>query len=105
MPGLASTASLPQGSCPPRGRPRPRRADATSLLWTAPTCPRCDANPDRQCPACATRRQHAIRLVGSGLTIIEAAQRLRVSPARVERLLEEARDRRDLASYARPDVD
>src|SRR5688572_30710737 len=69
-------------------------------------CRACAAHPDAPCPACHVRRQHAVRLVEqSGLSVAEAARRLRLTPARVDRLLEEHADRRAVAALRQTKVD
>src|SRR4051794_28255745 len=61
-------------------------------------CDWCRQHPTRPCPACSTRRRRAVRLVeAAGLPVEEAARRMRLPVARVERLLEEEADRRLLA--------
>src|SRR5689334_15410587 len=68
-------------------------------------CERCEREPDRHCPACAARMQHAVRLVvGCGLPIPEAATRLRLSASRVERLLEQHADRERVSAYALDEI-
>ena len=66
-----------------------------------PGCEWCERHPDRSCPACAARRRRAVRLVSSGgLSMSEAAREMRVSLARVERLLEADADRRCISEFA-----
>src|SRR4051794_37274669 len=62
-------------------------------------CEWCERHPDGSCPACAARRRRAVRLVGvEGRSVPEAARVMRLSVARVERLLEADADRRCLAA-------
>lgn len=74
-----------------------------SLIVTeqfAGVCERCDDRPNEPCPACNARRRRAVRLVeGLGLSVSNAAGRMRLPVARVERLLEEEADRRALAAF------
>ena len=58
-------------------------------------CRSCAQRPDRACRSCAARRRAATRLFEQdGLSIIEIAQRMRLTPVRVMRLLEQSYDRR-----------
>ena len=69
---------------------------ATTL--TAEPCPRCEGGGT--CASCAQRRKHAWRLVTvTGLSHEETAMRMRLTPERVRMLVEQERDRRDLARY------
>lgn len=79
-----------------QGTARSLRADAT-CLW-------CEKHPDQYCPSCAARRTHAVRLARAGASVSDVAKRLDLPVARVERLLEEEADRRELACIALPDV-
>ena len=68
-------------------------------------CEWCNEHPSRPCPACNARRRRAVRLVeGSGLSLEDAARRMRLPVARVERLLEEEADRRSLAQFRQTHV-
>ncbi len=96
MPLVSSFPPLTTRSRRPGRRPR--------RLRQAP-CERCEREPDRHCPACAARMQHAVRLVmGYGLPIPEAAARLRLSASRVERLLEQHADREIVTAYTLDEI-
>src|SRR4051794_21166756 len=88
------------------GADRPTRVASGSKTSTdAPGCEWCEQHPDRSCPACAARRRRAVRLVvGGGLPVSEAAREMRVSTARVERLLEADADRRCVSQFAGSEV-
>ena len=72
-----------------------------------PPCAPCDwclRHPSRPCPACNARRRRAVRLVErDGLPVTDAARRMRLPQARVERLLEQEADRRYAGATA-PDA-
>ena len=68
-------------------------------------CEWCEGHPDRSCPACAARRRRAVRLVSvEGLSVGEAARQMRLSVARVVRLLEADADRRCVGALVQADV-
>jgi hypothetical protein len=72
----------------------------------ATVCEWCDEHPNRPCPACNARRRRAVRLVeGAGLSVAQAAARMRLPVGRVERLLEEEADRRVVAQFRQSHVD
>lgn len=69
-------------------------------------CDWCDEHPSRPCPACNARRRRAVRLVeGAGLSVTEAAAQMRLPVGRVERLLEEEADRRNVAQFRQSHVE
>ena len=80
-------------------------ASATRPVVVA-VCRWCETHPDAPCPACASRRRRAVRLVlEQRHSVAEAARVLRLSVERVERLLEEDADRRRLAQFAGDSID
>jgi len=69
-------------------------------------CDWCYEHPNRPCPACNARRRRAVRLVeAEGLSVAEAATRMRLPVGRVERLLEEEADRRTVARFRQSHVE
>jgi hypothetical protein len=69
-------------------------------------CEWCYEHPNRPCPACNARRRRAVRLVETdGLSVAEAATRMRLPAGRVERLLEEEADRRTVARFRQNHVE
>jgi hypothetical protein len=63
-------------------------------------CKRCQSNPRSVCVACTQRRRRAIELLEQhGLTVPEIAAKMRLSEPRVNRLLEEEEQIRDLQQY------
>ena len=69
-------------------------------------CEWCYEHPNRPCPACNARRRRAVRLVeADGLSVAEAATRMRLPVGRVERLLEEEADRRTVAQFRQSHVE
>jgi hypothetical protein len=54
---------------------------------------------DDTCPACVQRGAYALRVIGDGHGIAEAARRLRLPQEHVEDLVAQARDRRDVRSF------
>jgi len=82
-----------------------RRKTLRSRADFSTHCEQCERWPERRCAACAVRRTHAVRLVEEcGLSVPDAAARLRLPVPRVERLLEEEADRRDLKAYVLDEV-
>ena len=63
-------------------------------------CSWCLAHGPKGCPACTQRRRKAVRLADAGKTVAQIAEEMELSEARVERLLEQDRDRRTVAQYA-----
>ena len=62
-------------------------------------CARCERT-GRTCPSCVQRRHRAWRLVErDGLTVERAAGVMRMPAARIRLLVEQERDRRELAAY------
>src|SRR3954447_6966359 len=92
-----------QPVCEPASRRRASTAPISTQL-TAVDCAWCERHPDRPCPACAARRRRAVRLVDGGWSVSQAAREMRLSIARVERLLEADEDRRALAALTGADV-
>src|SRR4051794_23840162 len=69
------------------------------------SCEWCERYPDRSCPACAARRRRAVRLVAvERRSVAEAAREMRLSVARVERLLEAEADRRCVRALVQAEV-
>jgi hypothetical protein len=69
-------------------------------------CTSCLRQPDSQCRSCAARRRAVIRLFEQGNQAVgEIAQHMRISTARVLRLLEESYDRRELRRFTARQVD
>lgn len=63
-------------------------------------CKRCQENPRSPCVACTQRRRSAMRLCEhDGLTVEQIAARMRLTVPRVQRLLEEEAQYRDLQQY------
>src|SRR3954467_13194790 len=78
------------------------RADAGPALVS---CEWCERYPDRSCPACAARRRRAVRVVAvEGRSVAEAAREMRLSVARVERLLEAEADRQCVRALVQGEV-
>jgi hypothetical protein len=101
-------ATMSMGGSP--AAPAIRRTDAVvDALQSRPGaafCDWCREHPTRSCRACNARRRRAARLVeGHGLSIAEAARRMCLPVARVQRLLEEEADRRELTRYRQTHVD
>jgi hypothetical protein len=68
-------------------------------------CTSCLEYPDRQCRSCAARRRTVIRLFEQGnQAVSEIARHMRISTAKVLRLLEEHYDRRELRRYTQSTV-
>jgi transposase-like protein len=81
-------------------------AIAAAESTTSSACDWCERHPDRPCAACNARRRRAVRLVeGSGVSITEAARKMRLPEVRVERLLEQEADRQALLQFRRDRVD
>src|SRR3954471_20616847 len=71
----------------------------------AVACEWCERYPDRSCPVCAARRRRAVGLVTvEGVSVGEAARRMRLSIAYVERLLEAESDRRRVGVLVQDEV-
>src|SRR4051812_40256991 len=69
-------------------------------------CGWCERHPDRACPACASRRRRAVRLVDKrGLTVIAAAHVMGLTVAFAQRLLDDETDRRTLTALRRDQVE
>ncbi len=69
-------------------------------------CASCDAEPDKPCPGCTSRRRRIVRLVEQEkFCISDVAAATGLPVARVERLLEEERDRRDVAAFERSRIE
>jgi hypothetical protein len=66
----------------------------------------CDENLDRSCPACNARRRLAVRLIeGEGMSVDATAATMGLSAERVERLLEEDADRRQIANLIQAEIE
>ena len=73
---------------------------SASEACTKRGCKRCQENPRSPCVACTQRRRRAMRLLeDDGLTVAQIAERMRLTIPRVERLLEEEAQHRDLQQY------
>ncbi len=72
-----------------------------SETWTQTDgCKRCQEHPERVCVACTQRRRRAAQLrEQDGLTVEQIATRMRLAVPRVQRLLEEEDQYRDLQQY------
>lgn len=63
-------------------------------------CKRCQENPRSPCVACTQRRRRAMQLrEQDGLSVAQIAQKMRLTEPRVERLLEEEAQYRDLQRF------
>lgn len=84
-------------------RHRARRDGAKVSANKSPTtegCKRCRENPRSICIACIQRRRRAMQLrERDGLSVEQIATRMRLTVPRVERLLEEETQHRDLQQY------
>lgn len=64
------------------------------------SCDSCERHPYSPCVACRHRGRQALALMEQrGLSIDEVAEKMVLTVARVTRLIERERDRRDLANY------
>lgn len=64
------------------------------------SCEWCERHPYSKCVACTHKGRHALALIKEhGLSVQETAASMRVTVARVRRLIEREQDRRELASY------
>jgi DNA-binding CsgD family transcriptional regulator len=68
-------------------------------------CAWCLEHGAKGCPACTQRRRKALRLIDEGHTIDQIADALQINRERVERLLEQDADRRDVEQYRVSHVD
>jgi hypothetical protein len=69
-------------------------------------CRTCEEFPDRYCPTCAGRQRRAVRLVWrDGHSPAAAAALMELPLGHVERLLEQATDRRTVESLVRSEID
>jgi hypothetical protein len=69
-------------------------------------CGWCEQHPNRPCPACNARRRRAVRLIEArGLSVTETAEQMGLPIERVERLLEEEADRRNLVRFRQDHVE
>src|SRR4051794_3474667 len=101
MPSPTSPTRRPAVSS--RNAQRKRVRDGASP--TLAGCGWCERYPDRSCPACAARRRRAVRLVAvEGRSVAEAAREMRLSVARVERLLEAEADRQCVRALVQGEV-
>jgi hypothetical protein len=74
--------------------------DRSAKCTTTRGCKRCQANPRRVCVACAKRRRRAVELAErDGLSTEAIAAKMRLTVPRVNRLLEEEAQIRDLEQY------
>src|SRR4051812_5470608 len=97
----SSASSTPSAVRSREGRMRARPGAAAEAV----ACARCERYPDRSCAVCAARRRRAVGLVMvEGLSVGEAARRMRLSIACVERLLEADADRRRVGALVQDEV-
>jgi AraC-like DNA-binding protein len=79
---------------------RPETKVSANETPTTEGCKRCRENPRSVCVACTQRRRRAMQLrEQDGLTDEQIAARMRLSLPRVQRLLEEETQYRDLQQY------
>src|SRR3954451_19063588 len=101
MPSPTSLTRRSAGSSRNAGRTRVRDGAGPGLAG----CEGGERYPGRACPACAARRRRAVRLVAvEGRSVAEAAREMRLSVARVERLLEAEADRQCLRALVQGEV-
>jgi hypothetical protein len=99
--GPAPRAAITQ-HCQPGKRPRRQGANVSRSETCASTegCKRCRANPRSPCVACTQRRRRATQLhEQDGQSAEQIATTMRLSVPRVERLLEEEAQYRDLQRF------
>jgi len=73
---------------------------SASTASTSEGCKRCQANPTSPCVACTQRRRRAMQLhEENGLSVEQIAEKMRLAIPRVERLLEEEAQYRDLQQF------
>jgi len=73
---------------------------ASTRCTTSEGCKRCQENPRSPCVACTQRRRRAMQLYEhDGLSIEQIADKMQLTVPRVERLLEEETQYRDLAQF------
>ena len=68
-------------------------SSAFTVRLPAGLCAWCVEHGPGGCRACAQRRRRAVRLQQAGRSVFEIATQMAISPARVERLLEQHADR------------
>jgi hypothetical protein len=79
---------------------RLRRQGAKVSASETNGCKRCAENPRSPCVVCTQRRRRAMRMLeDDGLTVEKIAEVMRLTIPRVERLLEEEAQYRDLQQY------